>query len=174
MEEEEKIENGIYGGRRTYEYILIPETGGILEVPSIRFAYFDPAVEEYVTLESDPIFVHSAGEIDSEEPTSYGLSRKDIEAVGSDIRYIKSDVEALGDSSALYDSVLFWSLQASMPFALIGLILLQRHRDRIQGDIAYARRRRARSEAGKRLEQAGRLLEEGNSGAFYGEIHRAV
>ena len=174
LEEEEKIENGIYGGRRTYEYILIPETGGILEVPSIQFAYFDPAVEKYVTLESDPIFVHSAGEIDIEEPTSYGLSRKDIEAVGSDIRYIKSDLEALEDSSALYDSVLFWSLQASMPFALIGLILLQRHRDRIQGDIAYARRRRARGEAGKRLEQAGRLLEEGDAGAFYGEIHRAV
>ena len=174
LEEEEEIENGIYGGRRTYEYILIPETGGILEVPSIQFAYFDPAVEKYVTLESDPIFVHSAGEIDSEEPTNYVLSRKDIEAVGSDIRYIKSDVEALGDSSALYDSVLFWSLQASMPFALIGLILLQRHRDRIQGDIAYARRRRARGEAGKRLEQAGRLLEEGDAGAFYGEIHRAV
>ena len=57
--------------------------------------------------------------------------------------------------SALYDSVLFWSLQASMPFALIGLILLQRHRDRIQGDIAYARRRRARGEAGSACSKPG-------------------
>jgi len=174
LEEEEKIVNDQYGGRRTYEYILIPETGGILEIPPVQFAYFNPVAEEYVTLQSAPIFVHSAGEVAAEESGGYGLSRKDIEAVGSDIRYIKPDVETLGETFTLYGSGLFWSVQASVPFALLGLILLQRHRDRLRGDIAYARRRRARGEAGKRLERASHLLEEGEAGAFYGEIHRAV
>ena len=32
LEEEEKIENDQYGGRRTAEHILIPETGGIFEI----------------------------------------------------------------------------------------------------------------------------------------------
>jgi hypothetical protein len=174
LEEEEQIDGGNYGGRRTYEFILIPETGGVLEIPPVRFAYFDPNAEQYVSLQSAPIYVHSTGEVAQEEASSYGLSRKDIEAVGSDIRHIKPDAESLGESSTLYGSALFWILQGAMPAAFVGLFFLRRHQERLRGDIAYARRRRARGDAGKRLERASQLLDAGDAGAFYGEIHRAV
>ena len=59
----------------------------------MRFAYFDPHQVRYEVLKSAPITIHSEGSAE-EEGLSYGLSRRDIEAVGEDIRYIKPDAES--------------------------------------------------------------------------------
>jgi hypothetical protein len=174
MEEEEQISNGNYGGRRVFEYILIPETGGMLEIPPVRFAYFDPSAEKYLSLQSAPIFIHSEGELVEDGGESYGLSRKDIEAVGRDIRHIKPDVQELGGDLPIYKSAWFWTLQAGLPLAFLALLLRQRHQRRLQGDVAYARRRRARGEAGKRLKRADELMAAGDAVAYYSEVQRAV
>ncbi|MCI5165109.1 MAG: protein BatD [Candidatus Electrothrix sp. GM3_4] len=44
-------------GEKTFEQALIPIEEGLVVVPPVRFSYFDPKVEEYVTLTSDPIFL---------------------------------------------------------------------------------------------------------------------
>ena len=173
VEEEERITNGVYGGRRLFEYILIPEQGGTLNIPPLRFAYFDPHQARYEVLESAPITVHSEGSAE-EEGVNYGLSRRDIEVVGEDIRYIKPDAEVLGAASMLYNSYWFWTLQGVLPIAFLALLLWQRHQRRLQGDVAYARQRRAKGEAGRRLARADDLLEAGTEAEFYGEVRAAV
>lgn len=172
VEEEERITNGVYGGRRLFEYILIPEQGGTLNIPPLRFAYFDPHQARYEVLESDPITIHSEGSVEA-EGVSYGLSRRDIEAVGEDIRYIKPDVEALV-AAMLHESYWFWTLQGALPLAFFALLVWQRHQRRLQGDVAYARQRRAKGEAGRRLAHADALLEAGTEAEFYGEVRAAV
>ena len=173
VEEEERITNGVYGGHRLFEYILIPEQGGTLNIPPLRFAYFDPHQARYEVLKSAPIAIHSEGSAE-EEGVSYGLSRRDIEAVGEDIRYIKPDVEVLGAGSMLYNSYWFWTLQGALPLAFFALLVWQRHQRRLQGDVAYARQRRAKGEAGRRLVRADALLEAGSEAEFYGEVRAAV
>ena len=42
-------------GMKTFEQALIPKQQGITAVPPMRFSYFDPQAEEYVTLSSDPV-----------------------------------------------------------------------------------------------------------------------
>ena len=86
--------------------------------------------------------------MDSGEDTRYLLSRKEIEVVGADIRHIKPDVGELGGAGNLYRNAVFWLVQSLMPLAYTGLYLWQRHRRRLEGDVAYARRRRARGAAG--------------------------
>ncbi len=173
VEEEERVTNGVYGGRRLFEYILIPEQGGTLNIPPLRFAYFDPHQARYEVLESAPITIHSEGSVE-EEGVSYGLSRRDIEAVGEDIRYIKPDVDALVAATMLHESYWFWTLQGALPLAFFALLLWQRHQRRLQGDVAYARQRRAKGEAGRRLSRADALLETGTEAEFYGEVRAAV
>ncbi len=173
VEEEERITNGVYGGRRLFEYILIPEQGGTLNIPPLRFAYFDPHQARYEVLESAPITIHSEGSVE-EEGVSYGLSRRDIEAVGEDIRYIKPDVDALVAATMLHESYWFWTLQGALPLAFFALLVWQRHQRRLQGDVAYARQRRAKGEAGRRLSHADALLETGTEAEFYGEVRAAV
>ena len=173
VEEEARITNGVYGGRRLFEYILIPEQGGTLNIPPLRFAYFDPHQARYEVLQSDPIVIHSEGSVE-EEGVSYGLSRRDIEAVGEDIRYIKPDVETLVVQPMLHERYWFWSVQGALPIAFLALLLWQRHQRRLQGDVAYARQRRAKGEAGRRLARADAWLEGGTEAEFYGEVRAAV
>ena len=173
VEEEEQITNGVYGGRRLFEYILIPEQGGTLTIPPLRLAYFDPHQARYEVRESAPIAIHSEGSVE-EEAVSYGLSRRDIEAVGEDIRYIKPDSAALGATSLLHKSYWFWTVQGALPIAFLALLLWQRHQRRLQGDVAYARQRRAKGEAGRRLARADALLADGTEAEFYGEVRAAV
>ena len=174
MEEQEQTANGIYGGRRTFEYILIPERSGMMEIPPVRFAYFDPHQGSYQTLESSSIIIHSEGGVEEEVGERYGLSRRDIEAVGQDIRYIKPDAETLGVGATLHRSWWFWALQGLVPVTFCFLLVWQRHQRRLQGDVAYARQRRAKGEAGRRLQRADEFLAAGASAEFYGAVQAAV
>jgi len=42
-------------GSRTWEFVVVPETSGSLEVPSVSFLYFDPKAEKIVAAETDPL-----------------------------------------------------------------------------------------------------------------------
>jgi hypothetical protein len=94
--------------------------------------------------------------------------------MGEDIRYIKPDAQTLGVDVDLYRNRLFWTLQGLVPLAFVGLLLYQRHQQRLEGDVAYARRRRALGAADRRLKRADRLLKEEQWGDFHAEIQRAV
>jgi DNA-binding transcriptional MocR family regulator len=61
-----------------------------------------------------------------------------------------------------------------MPGALGVLVVQRRHHQRLQGDVAYARRRRARGRAGRRLKEAAELLDAGRGPEFHAEVQRAL
>jgi hypothetical protein len=42
-------------GSRTWEFVVVPETAGVLEVPAIPFAYFDSSADKIVTAETTPL-----------------------------------------------------------------------------------------------------------------------
>jgi hypothetical protein len=42
-------------GSRTWEFVVVPETSGTLEVPAVAFPYFDPKTEAVVTTETAPL-----------------------------------------------------------------------------------------------------------------------
>lgn len=42
-------------GSRTWEFVVVPETGGSLEVPSVAFLYFDPKAQKVVAAETQPL-----------------------------------------------------------------------------------------------------------------------
>ncbi len=174
VEEREEVESGLYGGSRIFEYILIPERGGHLGIPAIRFAYFDPYLASYQIAQSTPVSIASRGTLATDEDPGYGLSRKDIQAVGQDIRHIKPDLQELEHQTLLYKSGGFWAFQGMMPLAFLGLLLYQRHKQRLEGDVAYARRRGAKGAASKRLEHSRELLREEDFTGFHAEIQRAI
>lgn len=173
---EDRVRGNTVGGVRTYDYILIPEITGQLTIDPLKFAFFDPDSARYRVLSSSSLQLSSQpGSVAADSARSgLGLRRRDIEALGSDIRYIKSDASELGNGFDLYASPVFWALQALLPVCFVGLVLYQRHQQRLQGDVAYARRRRARGEMGRRLKQAGACAAAGDSAGFHAEIQRAV
>ena len=176
IEEAKQVRDGVYGGSRVFEYILIPELVGRLEIPSVRLAYFDPDLESYEIVRTATIPISVTGDDTAEEALTadYGLSRKDILKVGKDIRHIKPDMVELDHHSLLYREGWFWAAQSLIPLAFFGLLLFRRHQSRLEGDVAYARRRRAGREAAKNLVLARELMQSGNVVEYHGQIHRVV
>jgi hypothetical protein len=74
----------------------------------------------------------------------------------------------------LFDGAAFW-IFALLPLAgIAGALGLRQHRDLLEGDVAYARGRRAGRVAKKRLADARRLADGDDPRAFYAEVARAV
>lgn len=171
--EEGQIENGRYGGRKKLEYILIPERGGALRIPALSVSYFDPDERRYRTVTTQPIDVRSRGaEGDAAAEPSYDLTRREIEQLGRDIRHIKPDVDGLGGGLQLYRSAPYWLAHLLLPVTYLALVAYRKHRRRLEGDIAYARRRQAAGAADRRLQSARGLAERGDE--FHAALQEAL
>jgi hypothetical protein len=48
-------------GSRTWEFVVVPETSGTLEVPAVAFPYFDPKAEAVVTTDTRPLSLRVEG-----------------------------------------------------------------------------------------------------------------
>ncbi len=161
-------------GKKTFEYVAIPQKAGQVILPPFTLAYFDPVQRRYKTVQTEPIALHvTPGEL-APQPVD-GLRGEEVRAMGSDIRYIKPDRIHLADQGLLlYQRSGFWLLQLVPVLGVVGAYAYRRHRARLEGDVAYARRRRSRSEAQQRLGRAKGLMEAGDSAGFHGEVHRSL
>jgi hypothetical protein len=171
--EEGQSPTGGYAARKKLEYILIPEQRGGWRIPAVSIAYFDPEAGQYRTSSTAPFdILVEPGDPQADSAPVYDLTRREIEQLGRDIRHIKPDATALGAGRPLYRDGLYWVMHGFLPLAYVGLLAYQRHRRRLEGDEAYARRRRARGEASKRLSAARERIDDGDG--FHAALQDAV
>jgi hypothetical protein len=62
------------GGRRSYEFLVVAEEAGTLEIPVHKLAYFDPEEEKYAVAESEPIRIRVEA-----DPTAVVGKQADLE-----------------------------------------------------------------------------------------------
>ena len=163
----------VIGGTKRFERLHIPEQAGEYTIPPLALTYFDPASQTYRTVSSEPIVVSVApGAAGSATP---GTSPRDVTLLGTDIRHIKAAPAALKDESQwVMRSAGFWAVWA-IPLVLVAAAtVVQFQRNKLQGDPAYARRRRARKQADRRLRLARQALDEGHTDSFYAELTRGL
>lgn len=161
-------------GQKTFEYVAIPYKTGQVILPPFTLAYFDPVQKLYKTVQTKPIALQVTPGEQMPQPVD-GLPGEEVRALGRDIRYIKPDRMHLADQGLLlYQRSGFWLLQLIPVLGVAGAYAYRRHRVRLEGDVAYARRRRSRSEAQRRLGKARGLMEAGDSAGFHGEVHRSL
>ena len=159
-------------GEKVFEYVLIPRAPGAREIPEIAMGYFDAAAGTYRTVAAPAIPLTVSGTV-IEGPTA--LSRGGVAQLRQDIRFIHLGSASLRPGSGrLVAAPMFW-LFALLPMAAFGgALLLRRQRDLLEGDVAYARGRRAGRVAKRRLAEAKRLSETDDVRAFYAEVARAL
>jgi len=159
-------------GEKTFEYVLIPRAPGGREIPALDFGYFDAASGGYRTASTAPLPLTVTG---TAVEGSGLLARGGVAQLREDIRFIHLGTAALRPADrAVFDSAAFWLL-ALLPLAgMAGAVALRRHRDLLEGDVAYARGRRASRLARKRLAAASALAAAGDPRAFYAEVARAL
>ncbi len=66
------------GGERVYEFLMIPEKAGDLQIPAHSFAFFDPATARYQTVQTKPIALAVAADANAPAPTKQGDTPAEI------------------------------------------------------------------------------------------------
>jgi tetratricopeptide (TPR) repeat protein len=165
---------------RSFEQVLIPNDANVHAIPSVRFSYFDPEARRYQTLESQPIAltVRPAQSAPRAEVVTGGGPSGRIapeEKLGRDIVYIKDDPGRLtAPAHAWYRSLPFLLWQP-VPLLLFGAaVWYDRRRQRLTGDVRYARFTRAGKQAKRALAAAEHALAAGNRQQFYDELSRTM
>lgn len=163
---------GSLQGTRSFEYVLIPRVPGELTIPEVEVAYFDPVAQRYGSTRSRPVGITVAGE--AAEGEGSGAVPTAVETIREEIRFIHIGAPRFRRLGLpLYATGAFW-LVLLLPLAAVGgAMVLRRHRDRLEGDVAYARVRRADRMARKRLARA-RGLAAGDPREFHAEVAGAL
>jgi hypothetical protein len=138
-------------GERVLQQVLVPKDIEATQLPEVRLAYFDPAAKAYRTARNEPIklVVKPGGEAGKFVAGATRLNPQ--EKFGEDIVYLKGDP---GSMPVVISWPAFWTLNALPLFGLGGVITWKCRIDRLRGDVAYARRRRAARTARRRLTKA--------------------
>lgn len=163
---------GSLQGTRSFAYVLIPRVPGELTIPAVEVAYFDPVSQRYGSARSQPLGVAVAGEAaEGEVP---GAVPTAVETIREEIRFIHIAAPRFRRVGLpLYATGVFWVVLLVPLAAVGGAMVLRRHRDRLEGDVAYARVRRADRMARKRLARA-RGSAAGDPREFYAEVAGAL
>jgi len=165
------------GGSKVYEYVLIPRVAGEKKIGSIELSYFDPRTKSYKTSKTAPIDINvSQGEAVANEEVPYNIvSGQTVALQETGIRYIKPEIKSSQRQGYLtLTSTVFLVFMAIPSLALLGCVGNVVRRRRLQSDVGYARLRKARSMAKKRLNRAADMMSHENGGDFYAEISGVV
>jgi len=165
---------------RTYEQVLIPNDATVRAIPPVRFSYFDPQAQRYETVESQPValVVRAPQNAPRSEIVVGGVPAPrgaPEEKLGRDIVYIKDDPGHLQERArSWYGSVLFLLWQPLPLLLFIGAVWYDRRRQRLSGDLRYARFSRAGKEARRGLAAAQQALAHSDRGGFYDAVSRSM
>jgi hypothetical protein len=169
-------------GRKTVEYLLLPERSGTTVFPSFEIAYFDPAAKVYRVEKSEPLRVVVAGGAAAAAPTGTAGSAPSVSppagvenVLSAEIRPIHARPTLRRDLGAsFYRSRLFGAIVIVPPLGLVLAALAGRVRGRLTEDNQRSRRRRVRQMVRKRLGAAERHRQTGNTAACFIEVERVL
>ncbi len=113
-----RFEGETVTGTKTFTYVIIPENQGVLRIPAIEFAYFDPVARAYRTERTDPVEVRvGPGSAGPNAPVPTGTLQPLRQGSGEvGLRWVRTPFFAI--------------LQVLPLLAIVGLLLWPRRRPR--------------------------------------------
>lgn len=150
-------------GRKTIEMIIIPQEAGELKIPAFTFSFFNPKLEEYVILKSDPyqIKVEPSSEPAPQLPPDFAsrgssAGKKEIRQESEDIQYIKEKIRI---GRPALPPIVFWLAAANGVLTLlcIGTAVMHKRHEFLERNVSIKRALFARKIAGAGLKRLGRM-----------------
>ena len=167
--------NGL-AGSKVIEYLAIPRHAGTFTIPPIEFSYFDLKSQSYKTLKTDAYTLNVAkGEGNADQVVANFTSKEDLKVLGQDIRYIKTGKTNLTPKDDYFFGSMSYYMWYLIPLTLfIAFMAVYRKQDMENANVAKVRTKKANKVATKRMKNAGKLLAEKKSEAFYDEVLKAL
>ncbi len=167
-------DNGV-SGTKTIEYLFQPRFEGDYIIPSLKFAYFNPATGKYVTKSTPEYNLHvEKGSEEQSATVVSSLRKEDVRLIGQDIRFIKQGNPAFKTKgSTFYGSLLFYLIYLVSTLLFVILYFVYRKKARENANIALVRNKKANRIATKRLKAASGFMKQNNNEAFHEAILKA-
>lgn len=162
-------------GTKTIEYLFQPRFEGDYTIPSIKFAYFNPANGKYVS-KSTPEYTLRVEKGTEEQSTTVvsSLRKEDVQLIGQDIRFIKQGKALLkSKGQTFYGSTVFYLIYLISALAFVALFVVYRKKARENANIALVKNKKANRVAVKRLREAATYMKQNNNEAFHDAILKA-
>ncbi len=172
-----QIKDGVTQGSKTISYIVIPRHHGQFTVPGLTFHYFDLKTKTYKTLQTENINIQVSKDttLSSSSAVISEFVKKDISVLGSDIRYVKTNIEPLHPiENNIYGSIWYKISYPISVLLLFALLYVRKEQIKQRANIMAMRNKKASRTASKRLKLARKYLKETNEIKFYEEITRAL
>lgn len=162
-------------GSKSFDYLIIPRTAGEYKIPVQSFTYFDLEKKAYVELPSPELSLMVEKGNESVTTTIAATNKSDVQILGKDILFIKTDTPAFSkEQSPFFSSTLFYALTV-LPLFLFGLLtwLFRRHRS-LMSNVSLVKKQRASKTALKRLSTAKSFMDRNEREKFLDELFRAL
>lgn len=163
-------------GQKIAEYLIVPRSPGVKEIPPIEFTYFNTSSKKYVTLKSPAFTINVEKGTGQYEPSaSGGFSKEDVKLLNEDIRFIKTsdfDLERKQETT-LIKSWFIFSLIVPV-LLLLSIIGLKKKQDKLHGNLQLLKYQKAEKAAKKRLKIAKAALDKNLIQEFYSELSLAL
>jgi hypothetical protein len=168
-------------GRRTQEYLVMPQRTGTFTLPALEFPYFDPKTGRYEVSRTEPVEIvvdPGAGGTASAQagsPTHMAdaaAEPKNVLSAGG-LRPLRYQARFEAPASAVWQRPFFLPAVLAPVGLMLALGLGGLVRGRWSGQDEGSRSRQRARAARKQL-AAAEKLRAGNSSAFYGEVEKAL
>ena len=169
-----QVENGLVSGSHTYERLMVPTAAGQFTVPAIEYSYFDPSLDQYVTVATDPMAITVAPGIGTPGPimaagAAANTADEMVVVTADDIdpaimASLKPVPVILGTANPpLTAQTWYWLLWGVPLAALAGGFVWQRRQAHLEQNADAVRSSRARKQAHKAIAQVRKEQAKGQS-----------
>lgn len=166
-----------YEGEKTFQYVIMPMSDAITQLPVAQFNYFNPDTKAYVELPTQPIPVTVKPAPPGQAPiplpvvasTPGETTKPELIGLHADAGEWQSPQPSL-----ILASPYFWASQAAPALIFAALFVTRRRQLRLENDPLYARRLRARQQAHAAVERARAAAAQGRAAEFYAVAQRAL
>ena len=168
-------ESGV-SGTRTYNYLLIPRHKGAYTIGALKFSYFNPVTNRYVSLatKSFPVKVEK-GDNEANVTAFSSEDKQDIKLLDKDIRYIKTNSIGLAKTDDLfYGSWGYYLLLLIGPVLCYAAYTYRNWLIKNNSDLVKVKNRRAAKVAAKHLANAQKQLLAKSTKAFYEDLFKGL
>jgi hypothetical protein len=166
--------NGIKG-KINNKYTVVPNNPGKYTIPQTKFSFFDPELEDYKTIYSDPIFIDVEGvyksSLDSED-NSEDIKTNKIQLSESQFSSFKTKTKfAKVNQGIFFNSIFYWILLI-IPLIICFIIIIVTKFIRNNNSKKIDELKLARNKTNKLLDESKVLI--GNKEKFYESIDKAL
>jgi len=164
-------------GEKIAETVLIPRKAGNFKIPPVSFSYFDPARQQYRTIQTKALslkVLESTDDAPAPLTIGPGVQPRRVSLVGEDIRFVKNAPGALVHKKEPWiTSLFYWWL--NLGILLTGFIIVgaRLYFEKSGKDVGLLRFKRSGRLARQRFKQSRGYMKKGSEKNFYEALSQA-